>query len=605
MSRGGRLRTYLSLGPRSLARVGLYRLGLRIGRHPVQRLSEPVAARAPFFRAARRPGDWPEPDRRWLTHSIRFDWLVEPLPETGVPNWLANPFGRPTVADASKPWWTIPDFDTGDIKGLWELSRFGWLLPLAEMAARGEVGAATRLNRWIDEWCALNRPYRGPNWKCGQEASIRVMHLAAAAIVLDEAEAPERGVLKLVAQHCERIAPTISYAIGQDNNHGTSEAAALYIGGLWLQAAGDPRGKRWAKSGRRWLDERARTLIFADGSFSQYSVNYHRVMLDSYSLVELWRRRFGAPALADTTYSRLGAASRWLRSIVDPSNGDAPNIGASDGARLLPLTPSRYRDFRPAVQLAVALFEGARAYPPGEWDAALVWLGLDLPDQYAELPASHTHDDGGWHILQASRARLVMRYPRFRFRPAQADALHVDLWVDGANLLRDAGTYSYNDPAMPDGDFAGTAFHNSVSFDERDQMPRLGRFLFGRWIAADRVERVAEHGNRAAAGYTDAHGNRHWRQVELRDDGFSCIDRLAGSFAEARLRWRLPEGFYHLDGQRLHCGALTLDISIRGGKGGLAIEIGREARDYHRSNPVNVLCITVSGPCTISTTGSF
>lgn len=38
----------------------------------------------------------------------------------------------------------------------------------------------------------------------------------------------------------------------------------------------------------------------------------------------------------------------------------------------------------------------------------------------------------------------MLRYPRFRFRPSQADALHLDLWLEGRNLLRDAGTYSYN-----------------------------------------------------------------------------------------------------------------------------------------------------------------
>jgi hypothetical protein len=603
MSLGGKLRTYLSLGWRSLIRVGVYRLGLRSGLHPVQRLREPAPTVGPFFRAAALPGNWPEPDRRWLTHSVRFDWHVEPLPEGGVPDWFANPFGRHGGDAAGKPWWIIPDFAAGDIKGLWELSRFGWLLPLVGMAVRGEEGAAERLNSRIADWCRINPPYRGPNWKCGQEASIRVMHLAAAAIILDEIALPEPALAELVAQHCARISPTMSYAIGQDNNHGTSEAVALFIGGLWLEAAGDSRGRNWAAIGRRWLDDRARTLIFEDGSFSQYSVTYHRVMLDSFALAELWRRRLGAPELGATSYARLRAASRWLRAIVDPATGDAPNIGASDGARLLPLTPSGYRDFRPSVQLATILFEEARAYDAGSWDDALTWLGVALPGHHAETMESRSHDDGGWHVLHTPRARLVMRYPRFRFRPAQADALHVDLWVDGVNLLRDAGTYSYNDPAVPDGDFAGTAYHNSVIFDGRDQMPRLGRFLFGGWILAERV--VPAAGGKAAAGYRDAHGNRHWRRVELRDDGFSCVDELAGAFAQATLRWRLPAGAWQLDRNRLHNGALSLDILIEGSEGSLALEAGREARDYHRIDPVNVLSVTVGGPCTISTTGSF
>jgi len=38
----------------------------------------------------------------------------------------------------------------------------------------------------------------------------------------------------------------------------------------------------------------------------------------------------------------------------------------------------------------------------------------------------------------------LLRYPRFRFRPSHADVLHVDLWVDAVNVLRDGGTFSYH-----------------------------------------------------------------------------------------------------------------------------------------------------------------
>src|SRR3546814_21172555 len=90
----------------------------------------------------------------------------------------------------------------------------------------------------------------------------------------------------------------------------------------------------------------------------------------------------------------------------------------------------------------------------------------------------------------------MLRYPLFRFRPSQADARHLDLWLGGRNLLRDAGSFSY---AEEDGVwFGGTSAHNSVEFDGRDQMPRLGRFLFGAWLKADGVEAVSECGANAA-----------------------------------------------------------------------------------------------------------
>ena len=106
------------------------------------------------------------------------------------------------------------------------------------------------------------------------------MHLAMAALVLGQTRQAGPALRDLIHLHLQRIAPTLSYAIGQDNNHGTSEAAALFIGGSWLQTLGLPAGARWAALGRRWLENRAVRLIGEDGSFSQYSLNYHRVMLD-------------------------------------------------------------------------------------------------------------------------------------------------------------------------------------------------------------------------------------------------------------------------------------------------------------------------------------
>jgi hypothetical protein len=61
----------------------------------------------------------------------------------------------------------------------------------------------------------------------------------------------------------------------------------------------------------------------------------------------------------------------------------------------------------------------------------------------------------------------------FRFRPSQADALHLDFWLAGSNVLRDAGSYSYNTEPEWLNVFPGhNASHNTVQFDDRDQMPR-------------------------------------------------------------------------------------------------------------------------------------
>ena len=52
--------------------------------------------------------------------------------------------------------------------------------------------------------------------------------------------------------------------------------------------------------------------------------------------------------------------------------------------------------------------------------------------------------DGGFIVLRNKDTTAIFRYPRSKFRPSHSDALHLDLWTNGFNLLNDAGSFSYN-----------------------------------------------------------------------------------------------------------------------------------------------------------------
>jgi hypothetical protein len=417
--------------------------------------------------------------------------------------------------------------------------------------------------------------------------------------------------LDLVRLHLQRIAPTVQYAMAQDNNHGTSEAAALFMGGTWLAALGLPEGERWARSGRQWLENRAARLIGPQGSFSQYSLNYHRVMLDTFCMAEVCRRHLGLPAFTTQLQSRVLAATEWLRHMVNPLNGDGSNVGANDGARLLQLTDTPYRDHRPTVQLAMALFAGKRAYAqPGPYDHALHWLGVELPSEVARPVGSYVADDGGFAMLRRGMAMAMLRYPRFRFRPSQADALHLDLWLGADNLLRDAGTYSYNTEPQWLNYFGGTAGHNTVRFDGRDQMPRLSRFLLGDWLKTDRLQPLQENDQSThfAAGYRDGQGARHHRSVSLQVDALQVVDEVQGFARLAVLHWRLMPGDWRFepspDGPRLTLNGgrqFSLNVSADVPITRCELVEGWESRYYLEKTPLPVLEIEIQQHGTLTT----
>lgn len=601
-------RTAIALGLPNIARAVGYRLGVRIGLNKVRRLHAAVPV-APFFEASRLPPLDAPVVSGWQHEAKWFGYWPVPVGDA-PPDWFANPLSGARVERPERTWWQIPDFDprVGDIKAIWEASRMDWVLAFAQRARQGDAAALARLNAWLGDWCGRNAPYAGPNWKCGQEASIRVMHLAAAAMILGQVHETLPGLRALIELHLQRIAPTVSYAMAQDNNHGTSEAAALFIGGTWLALSGVSRARQWAAVGRRMLENRAARLIGAQGTFSQYSVNYHRLMLDTFSWVETWRRLVKAPTFSRALYDRARAATDWLHAMTDPQSGDVPNVGANDGARLLPLSNAPYRDFRPSVHLAVAVFHGRVAYEnePAA-DAMTRWLAVPQGAEEAAAPGNMQADDGGFAVLRKGRAMALLRYPRFRFRPCQADGLHVDFWWNGKAHLRDAGTFSYNtEPRWLDY-FGGVTSHNTVQFDGREQMPRLSRFLFGDWLKTEEIEPL--HGGApvtVAASYRDRRGAHHRRALRLHDDRLEVEDQVSGFEKNAVLRWRLRPGQWRVepapDGAGVvvsEAGGERLVVTATSPVARCELVEGWESLHYLEKTPAPVLELEVHQGCTL------
>ncbi len=590
-----KIKTILALGVINLGRVFIYRTGVQLGFNRVKKISANIEEGVFFQETNIELSQNLLVNTQWLNQQCYFGWICKN--DAAIPHWHYNVLTNKYVKDPIRPWWCIPDFDSelGDIKGVWEASRFDWLLCFAQDAASGNKQSLIRLNNWLADWNQNNPPYFGVNWKCGQEASIRVMHLAITAIVLKQHLAPTSTLISFIKAHLQRILPTISYAMAQDNNHGTSEAAALVIGGSWLTLSGDKTGDKYYKKGRKWLENRAKRLIEKDGSFSQYSITYHRVMLDTFSIVEIWRQQLNLKAFSQHLYDKLSMASYWLYQFTQPENGDAPNLGANDGARLLPLTYTDYRDFRPSVQLAMALFAKKRAYKTsGKYDLPLLWLEVPFLNMPSVKLTDFHFEQGGYFGLRArkNKAFVMMTYPKFHFRPSQSDALHIDFWCNGENLLRDGGTFSYNAGEQYIRYYGGTKSHNTIMFDQKDQMPRLSRFLLGDWLSAKEVAWDASSKS-CQAGYKNYRGNIHNREIQLTDDALIVTDIFSGFSKSAILRWRLASYDWQLNDNVLSNGKHIIKINANVPIVKITLIQGKESRYYYQETAIPVLEIEI------------
>lgn len=505
------------------------------------------------------------------------------------PDWHRNAFSGER-APVDRHWSEIGDFQFGDIKLIWEPSRFAFAYALVRAYRRaGDERYPEMFWQLVEDWRGKNPPQTGVNWKCGQEIALRVMAwlFGLYGFLGSPATTAERvaAMAQMVAVSGKRIEANLDYALSQRNNHGISEGVGLWTIGLLFPEF--EQSSRWSELGSRVLEQLGKELIYDDGSFAQHSVNYHRLMLHDL----LWAIRLGdicGQPLSGALRERVARACEWLYLIQDEISGRAPNYGQNDGALVLPLNNGNYRDFRPVVQAVHYLCTGSRCYPPGPWDEDLFWLfgpeALESPVAHPERK-SHSADKGGYYTLRSRDGLAFVRCATYRDRPGQADMLHVDLWWRGQNVALDPGTYSYNAPAPWNNSLAHSAFHNTVTVDGLDQMDRVGKFLWLPWVKSrvicfdhsrtrDFIHWEGEHD-----GYMRLKNPVSHRRaiLQLPDEKWVILDKLQSTgMHRYRLHWLLMDAPCEWDRER---GLLTLFVD----GGPFFVHLGVSAKEWEAS----------------------
>ena len=465
------------------------------------------------------------------------------------PRWFQNPVTGQSVSP-QKPWTQMrfASPDHGDLKFILEPSRFLFVYPLVRAyAISGDERFPQAFWSALEDWTLHSPPMAGPLWICGQESSLRILALSFAlhAFLHSPSTTNQRAALlvSMIAAHAWRTAQTVGYARSQRSNHLISEGVGLWTAGtLYPELA---EAKVWQHRGAQLVHEAVLDQITPEGISQQHSFNYERMILQ----LLLWMLRLseihGFP-IHEHIRQRTRSAYEFIHQWVDPISGHVPNYGSDDGSLLLPLSCGSYRDYRPLLQLGAPVLNRP-ALKPGPWDEAALWFGLEpnpgrKTDSGSEVPTETGYfrlgDDDSWAMIRAGR---------YRRRPFQADQLHLDLWWKGTNLARDPGTYLYNGEVPWNNGFAGTAVHNTVMVDQRDQMRRAGRFLWVDWsqasgrVYSSRGGAVVDTFEGQHDGYKDQRITHHRMVRWLAGSGWVIVDDLEGSGDHhARLHWLVP-----------------------------------------------------------------
>lgn len=417
-------------------------------------------------------------------------------------DWLTNPRTGYRY-NARKHWTRIADLSAsaGDIKYVWEKSRFAYLYTIIRADHHHGTDHSAFVFDEICDWIAANPVNCGPNYRCSQEISLRVLNWTFALYFYRRADALTEAVfqriLNAIYWQLHHVYQNINFSrIAVRNNHAITETLTLYLGGLLYPFF--PASKTWKAKGKAWFEEEIAYQIYEDGTFLQFSHNYHRVVVQLLSwalfLSERHEEEWGA-----IVYERAKASLRYLSACMAGTDGELPNYGANDGAWFFPLSSSAYRDYRPQLNALFFFFNRKHLYPEQALQEEAVWYSGALssippksgPVEQRAEPLS-AFPVGGYYLIREDKSLSFIKCGSYKDRPSHADNLHLDIWYEGENVLRDSGTYLYNTTPELLRYFNGTAAHNTVGLGPHDQMQKGPRFIWLHWSQAEHARLYEE-----------------------------------------------------------------------------------------------------------------
>lgn len=504
--------------------------------------------------------------------------------------WNYNPITDREV-DYNLKWYQISDFDPerGDIKVIWEASRFTHFFYfirayMLTMDRKYYKAFSDQLNQWLIE---NNYPY-GANYKCGQEATLRMINSLVAFSAFKyyglTTSKDEENLRELIDGSYKKVLSNFFYAHKCiKNNHTLSEVTGLIIG-AWAC-----KNEKRLRKAYDLLETEIEKQFLSDGGYVQHSFNYQRFALQLMEFVMKISDQTNIQ-ISNQSKSLLKKSALLLFQMQDET-GDVPNFGSNDGALIFPVTSCGYRDFRSVVNTILYLVDGKRIFNPGQYDEELMWFGTErlnkIPISVIPKRNSSFHSSG-YYSLRHNSGFLMTVLQDFQTRPFQMDQLHIDLWHRGVNVFCDSGTYSYATDIGKK--LTLTSAHNTVMLDKKQQMKKREPFMLYNWT---RRKNVSLKDNCFSGTMLSQNGYEHTRKVQKTDSGYLVSDEVIGDGEVCFFYFHTPcevendeTGFKLYNDGNLICKVKT--------KGNVDVKKSFRSLYYLKKDEINCICIRES-----------
>ncbi len=483
-------------------------------------------------------------------------------------------------------WFKIRYLDfgsVGDAKVTWELNRHQHLVTLAKAyRITNDYRFARELIHQWRHWQSENPYPRGINWTSTLEVAFRSLSWIWVYFLLEgtaamTAEFREQW-LRAIARSGRHIELYLSTYFSP-NTHLLGEAAALFFIGTLCPELHS--ASRWQQQGWQILLRESERQVRSDGFYFEQSTYYHVYALDFLLQASV------LAALNDMPFPP--AYDRRLEQMLDVlallcRAGAPPRWGDDDGGRVFDPRRNRAEHLCDPLAAGVVLFGRGdyKLLTGGPCEETLWLLGERGIAEFDRIEAkqpgmsSVALPETGLYVMSSSEGKLqavIDAGPQGALTAGHghADALSLTLSAEGRELLGDLGTYEYVSAGTERIRFRGTAAHNTLQFDGRNQADPKGPFGWERltdtkaesWISGQTFDLfVGSHDGYSLPQNSAVH--RRW--VFFRKSKFWLVrDLMLGTgMHQLDLRWHLnPELSNSRQAEGRFCS--------RGERGGIAI----------------------------------
>lgn len=392
-------------------------------------------------------------------------------------------------------WWIIRNrpcifslHEDKDIRYVWELNRHQHLLSLGKAYVLSrDMKYAQEICDEIMHWIKYVKKGKSVNWISGLEISIRIISWLWAINWLSpgnyfnnqQGEKIRLSIYeqtKYIYKHLQkREFP---------NNHLIGEAVGLVIVGILFPAFKE--AEEWKNNGLKILEEQMVKQVFDEGMDKEQAFDYHRFVVDFYTLVLILCRKYNVPT-SKTMWDKLEKMYEVLLYALRPDRA-YPMIGDDDNGRVIKLSEDISKFAVAALSTGAVLFKrGDMKWISGGFQEESFWLlGMDGYKEFESLPSfppsktSYFFSDAEQYIMRSGwgKGDLYLYFDSGMqglgdAGHGHADALSFELFAYGNPLIIDSGTYSYNGSQKWRNYFRGTSAHNTIVIDGVDQAEPL------------------------------------------------------------------------------------------------------------------------------------